>query len=41
MYSLTIISVVVGTAGLVVGVIQLVLMLIRSHKDKKSRMSIA
>ena len=37
MYSLTIISVVVGTAGLVVGVIQLVLMLIRYHKDKRNR----
>ena len=37
MYTLTIISVVVGAAGLVVGVIQLVLMIIRSRKDKENR----
>lgn len=37
MDTLTIISIVVGFAGLVVGVIQLVLMLIRSHKYKNNR----
>ena len=37
MYTLTIITVVVEVAGLVVGVIQLVLMLIRSHKGRKNR----
>ena len=37
MNTLTIISVVVGAAGLVVGVVQLVLMIIQSHKGKKNR----
>ena len=41
MNTLTIISVVVGAAGLVIGVVQLVLMIIQFHKGKKSRMSIA
>lgn len=31
------ISVVVGVAGLVVGVVQLLLMIIQSHKSKKNR----
>ena len=31
------ISVVVGVAGLVVGVVQLVLVIIQSHKGKKDR----
>ena len=35
MKTLTIISVVVGLASLVVGVIQLFLMLTQTHKDKK------
>ncbi|MBR6234381.1 MAG: hypothetical protein IKR01_00880, partial [Spirochaetales bacterium] len=34
--TLTIISVVVGAAGLVVGIVQLVLMIIQSHKGKKN-----
>ena len=35
--TLTMISVVVGVAGLVVGVVQLVLMLIETKKDRKNR----
>ncbi len=35
--TLTMISIVVGAAGLVVGVVQLVLMLIQIHEDKKNR----
>ena len=35
MRSLAIISVVVGIAGFVLGVIQFILMIINSHKDKK------
>ena len=35
--TLTMISVVVGVAGLVVGVVQLVLVIIQSHKGKKDR----
>ena len=38
MYTLTIISVVVGAAGLVVGVIQLVLMIIRNHKGSCTKL---
>lgn len=37
MGTLTMISIVVGVAGLVVGVVQLVLMIIQSHKGKKNR----
>ena len=37
MSTLTIISVVVGVAGLVVGVVQLVLVIINNHKDKENR----
>ena len=37
MYSLAIISVIVGTAGLVVGIIQLVLMILDSQKHKENR----
>ena len=36
-YNLTMISIVVGAAGLVVGVIQLVLYLIQYHENKKNR----
>ena len=36
MGTLTMISIVVGVAGLVVGVVQLVLMIIQSHKGKKN-----
>ena len=39
MSTLTIISVVVGAAGLVIGVVQLVLMMIQSHKGKKIAIS--
>ncbi len=37
LYPLAIISVVVGIAGLAVGLIQLVLMFISFHEDKKNR----
>ena len=37
MNTLTMISVVVGVAGLVVGVVQLVLMFIQIHKSKNNR----
>ncbi len=37
MNTFTLISVFVGVAGLVVGVVQLVLLLIQMHKDKKNR----
>ena len=37
MYSLAIISVIVGIAGLAVGLIQLVLMIIHNQKDKENR----
>ena len=37
MNTFTLISVFVGVAGLVVGVVQLVLMLIQIHKDKNNR----
>ena len=37
MNTLTMISVVVGAAGLVVGIIQLVLYLIQYHENKKNR----
>ena len=37
MYSLAIISVIVGTAGLVVGIIQLVLMILDTQKHKENR----
>ena len=39
MNTFTLISVFVGVAGLVVGVVQLVLMLIQIHKDKKYTVS--
>ena len=37
METLTIISVVVGVAGLLVGLVQLLLPMIRNHKRKKNR----
>ena len=36
MNTFTMISVVVGVAGLVVGIVQLVLMIIQSHKNKEN-----
>ena len=39
MNTFTLISVFVGVAGLVVGIVQLVLMLIQIHKDKKYTVS--
>ena len=37
MNTLTVISVIVGVTGLVVGVVQLVLMFIQIHKSRKNR----
>ena len=37
MNTFTLISVFVGVAGLVVGIVQLVLLLIQMHRDKKNR----